>query len=363
MTQATVAAKPTSQPFIPTSFIRKHGWVVPTLLAVGVLLAILGSLCVGLYPVTFGQAARIVMHLMWPSTLPQNPPWTAKEIIVVQVVRLPRVLLATLAGLGLGLSGATLQGMLRNPLVGPDIVGVSSGAAVGGVLAMLWDFSPAGIIVMAFCGGLLAMTMTLGLARLAHAVADSMILILAGVFISALFVAMISLIVSKADDAHLPRMVYWLLGTFVGADAKHVAMTALPTLAGGAVLMSMRWRLNLLSLGDLDAQILGLNVSLLRWVIIALVSLIVASQVAVSGVIGWVGLVVPHCARMLVGPDHRRLLPAAALLGALFVLGLDDFTRAVSGAEIPVGVITALVGTPVVCFLLWKSHGKGWGRE
>jgi iron complex transport system permease protein len=121
--------------------------------------------------------------------------------------------------------------------------------------------------------------------------------------------------------------------------------------------------LNLLSLGDLDAQTLGLNVGLLRWLIIALVSLIVASQVAVSGLVGWVGLVVPHCARMLVGPDHRRLLPTAALLGAMFVLGLDDFTRAVIGAEIPVGVLTALFGTPVVCYLLWKSHGKGWERE
>ena len=119
----------------------------------------------------------------------------------------------------------------------------------------------------------------------------------------------------------------------------------------------------MLSLGDLDAKTLGINVGVLRWVIIALVSLIVASQVAVSGIVGWVGLVVPHCARMLVGPDHRRLLPTAALLGGLFVLGLDDLTRSIVKAELPVGVLTALIGTPVVCFLFWKSQGKGWGRE
>ncbi len=344
-------------------FSRKYGFAVPALLSAGVLLAMVASLCIGLYPMSFFEAARIVLHLAWPSSLPANPPWSANEITVIQVVRLPRVLLATLTGLGLGMSGAALQGIMRNPLVGPDIVGVSSGAAVGGILAMLLDFPPPGIIAMAFCGGMLAMAMTFGLARLAHAGTDSMIMILAGVFIGALFVAMISLIVDKADDAHLPGMVYWMLGTFVGADAKHVAMIGIPTLAGGAILMTMRWRLNVLSLGDLDAQTLGLNVRFLRIAVIALVSLIVASQVAVSGLVGWVGLVVPHFARMLVGPDHRRLLPAAAMVGALFVLGLDDFTRAVIGAEIPIGVITALIGTPFVCFLLWKSRGKGWARE
>jgi iron complex transport system permease protein len=344
-------------------FTEKYGWAIPLLLGAGVLLAMLGSLCIGAYPMSFGQAVRIVVHLAWPFPLPANPPWTVKEITVVQVIRLPRVLLATLAGLGLGISGTALQGMMRNPLVSPDIVGVTSGAAFGGVLAMLWDFSPAGIVGMAFCGGMLAMACTFGLARLSHAGTDSMILILAGVFVGAFFIGLIELIKSFANDAQLPNMVYWLLGTFVGADTKKVAMIAIPTLFCGSILMTLRWRLNLLSLGDLDAKSLGANAGVLRWTIIALVSLIVASQVAVSGLVGWVGLVVPHCARMLVGPDHRRLLPTAALLGALFVLGLDDFARAVVRAELPVGVLTALIGTPVVCFLLWRSQGKGWGRE
>jgi len=191
----------------------------------------------------------------------------------------------------------------------------------------------------------------------------ALILILAGVFVGALFMAFVSLVVSVSDDSHLPGIAYWLLGTFVGSDAKKVAIVGIPTLCASAILMTFRWRFNLLSLGDLDARTLGVNVGALRWAVIALVSVIIASQVAVSGVVGWIGLVVPHCARMLVGPDHRRLLPTAALLGALFVLGLDDFTRAVLRAEIPVGVLSALVGTPLVCFLLWKSQGKGWGRE
>jgi iron complex transport system permease protein len=364
MTEMTIVAKTLPVTPIPMKLSDKwFGWAIPLLLDVGVLVAVLASLCIGAYPMSFGQAARIVMHLAWPGPLPANPPWSVKEITVVQVIRLPRVLLATLAGLGLGISGTALQAMMRNPLVGPDIVGVSSGAAFGGVLAMLWDFSPAGIIGLAFCGGMLAMACTFSLAKLSEADTDSMIQILAGVFIGAFFLALIDLIKHLANDAQLPTMAYWLLGTFVGADAKKVAMIAVPTLCAGAVLMTMRWRLNLLSLGDIDAKTLGMNVAMLRWLIIGLVSLIVASQVAVSGLVGWVGLVVPHIARMLVGPDHRRLLPTAGLLGALFVLSLDDLTRALLKAEIPVGVLTALVGTPVICFLLWKSQGKGWGCE
>jgi iron complex transport system permease protein len=247
--------------------------------------------------------------------------------------------------------------------VGPDIVGVTSGAAFGGVMAMMFDFSPVGVIGLAFAFGLGALACTFALAKLAQGGTKGMALILAGVFIGAFFLALVGLVQFLVPDAKLPTMVYWLLGSFVGADEKKVVMIAIPTLVGGAVLMLLRWRLNLLSLGDLDAKTLGINVGLLRWSIIALVSLIVASQVAVSGIIGWVGLVVPHCARMLVGPDHRRLLPTAALLGGLFVLGLDDITRSIVQAELPVGILTALIGTPIVCFLFWKTQGKGWEHE
>jgi iron complex transport system permease protein len=345
-----------------TSAGRRHGWLAPLLLGPGVLIAMIASLCIGAYPMSLGRAALAVMHLAWPFSLPDSAVGNVKELIVVEIIRLPRVLLATLSGMGLGMSGAALQGIMRNPLVGPDIVGVSSGAAFGGTLAIMLDWPPAGIIAFAFCGGMVAMFCTFSLAKLAGG-GNSVLLVLAGVFIGALFTALVSLIEFLAPDSKLPTIIFWLLGTFVGADANKVGMIVIPTLLGGAILMLLRWRLNLLSLGDLDAKSLGLNVGLLRWTIIAVISLIVASQVAVSGMVGWVGLVVPHFARMLVGPDHRRLLPTAALLGGLFVLGLDDFTRFVLRVEVPVGVLTALVGTPVVCFLLWKSQGKGWGRE
>ena len=174
--------------------------------------------------------------------------------------------------------------------------------------------------------------------------------------------ALVGLVQFIVSDAKLPGMVYWLLGSFIGADPQKVYMVAIPTLAGGAVLMLLRWRLNLLSLGDVDAGSLGVNVHRLRWIIIGIVSLIVAAQVSVAGIIGWVGLVVPHLARMLVGPDHRRLLPASALLGGLFVLGIDDLTRTIVEGEIPVGVLSALFGTPFICFLFWKTQTRGWAH-
>jgi iron complex transport system permease protein len=308
--------------------------------------------------------AQIIGRLAWPFPLPAHFPWTLKEQIVVQVVRLPRVIVATMAGVGLGISGAALQGMMRNPLVSPDLVGVSSGAAFGGIVAMLFDFHAMGVVGLALAGGLLALACTTLLAKLARGAGTSLVVILAGVFVGAFFTALVG-IVEYTSDSHtqLPSMVYWLLGSFVGADPSKVAIITIPTLVAGSLLMLLRWRINLLSLGDLDAVSLGFNATRLRWVIIFLVSLIVAAQVAASGVIGWVGFIVPHFARMIVGPDHRRLLPVSAMLGGLFTLGLDDISRTMFSQEIPVGLLTAVVGTPVICFLFWKTQGKGWARE
>lgn len=316
-----------SQSFMSRPFDRSHAaWLAPLLLTAGILLAMLGSLCIGVYPVPFTHVVRIIGALAWPFPLPEHVTWSLKEQIVVQVVRLPRVLIATMAGVGLGISGAALQGMLRNPLVSPDLVGVASGAACGCVFGMLFDLPSVSILGLGLAGGLLVLTCTSMLAKLVQG--GTLAVVLAGVFVGAFFTALIG-IIEYTSDSHtqLPGMVFWLLGSFVGADPKKVATITIPTLGAGAVLMLLRWRINLLSLGDLDAASLGFNATRLRWIIILLVSLIVASQVAASGVIGWVGLVVPHFARMLVGPDHRRLLPASALLGGLFTLGMDDISR------------------------------------
>jgi iron complex transport system permease protein len=342
------------------SLMTRYGWAVPILLGVLLALAVFASLCIGAYPIPFEHAVRLVLGLLWPFHAANHVGWDVRETTVMTIIRPPRVLVAALAGLGLGISGTALQGMLRNPLVSPDILGVTSGAAFGGVLAIALGLPPVALLGMAFAGGLLAISSVFGVAKLAHGSSNSLVLILAGVFLGAFFLALIGLVEAYGN---IFRIVPWLLGSFVNADWQKVETIALPTLAGGAVLMGLRWRLNLLSLGDLDARSLGIPVGALRWAVVIIVSLIVAAQVAVSGIIAWVGLVVPHCARMLVGPDHRRLLPTAALLGALFVLGLDDITRTSVRVHLNVGVLSALAGTPLVCFLLWRSKGKGWGRE
>ncbi len=341
---------------------RRESWALASL---GLLLvaALLGSLCIGAYPVAFPRVVGILLGGFLPEPLRPHAAWTDAEFAAVQVIRLPRVLLAMLAGGGLGLSGAALQGMMRNPLVGPDLVGISSGAACGGILAILFDWPSWGLLAAAFAGGFVALLSAWSLARLSRG-GGILPFILAGVVVAAFFTAVHGLIQYTADPENkLPTMVYWLIGSFAGATSHKVAVLAPPVLIAGGLLLGLRWRINLLSLGDLDGTALGVRGARLRWLIIALVSVIVAAQVAVSGIVGWVGLIVPHFARMLVGPDHRRLLPAAALSGAIFLLAMDDIARTLIAQELPIGILTAGFGTPVFAFLFWRLQARGWSRE
>jgi iron complex transport system permease protein len=324
--------------------------------------SMVASLLVGAYPMSAMRASDILLHEFWPFSGWAHPVWDLREVTVMEVIRPPRVLVAAFAGVALGLAGTALQGMMRNPLVGPDLVGVSSGAAAGGVLAILLGLGAAMLVLFSFLGGLIAMSCTFGFAGLIGIRADGIALILVGFFVGAFFMALAGLMLYLAPGQG-PGIQYWLMGTFRGADPTKVWTIAVPTTVCGAVLMGLRWRLNLLSLGDTDARALGLDLKGLRWTVIAIVTLLVAAQVAVSGVIGWVGLVIPHFARMLVGPDHRRLIPTAALLGGLFTLGLDDVTRTLVFAELPVSVLTAFIGTPMICILFWKTQSRGWSAR
>jgi iron complex transport system permease protein len=289
---------------------------------------------------------------------PMDAPW-----VVVEVVRLPRVLLATLCGIGLAMAGAAMQGVFRNPLVGPEVCGVSSGASFGGVLAILLGWSALGTQVLAFACGLGALFAASALAKLAGRT-GTLTLVLAGVIISAFFGALVGLAQYVADpQTKLPSIVYWLLGSFANATYGKVAIVAGVTLLAGTGLVALRWRINLLSLGETDAQTMGINAAALRWGVVALVALLVAAQVSTSGGVGWVGLIVPHMARMLVGPEHSRLLPTAGLLGGLYLLAMDDLARAATDQEIPIGLLTAVVGTPVFALLFWKLQGQGWSQD
>ncbi len=319
----------------------------------------LGSLTIGRYPLETLEVLQILINTP-PGTIgnPDDTPW-----IVVEIVRLPRILLVVLCGMGLALAGAAMQGVFRNPLVGPEVVGVSSGASFGGVLAIMLGWSGWALVGSAFLFGLGALIIAFMLARLSGRT-SILGLVLSGVIIGAFFGALLGVMTYLADpETKLPGIVYWLMGSFAEATYDKVAMVAFITLFAGGVLVALRWRINLLSLGETDAASLGVNANLLRWGIVALVSLIVAAQVSVSGGVGWIGLIIPHFARMLVGADHTRLLPASALMGGIYLLCMDNLSRSLMAQEIPIGLLTALIGTPVFAVVFWKMQNKGWSHE
>lgn len=332
------------------------GWMA---LVSSVAFLIVLSLGLGRYHVPWTHTVAILLH----SLIDLGIPFDETQQIVVTTVRLPRVLMAAFCGAGLAVAGAALQGVFRNPLVGPQIIGVSSGAGFGGALAILVSAGGVGIVAGSFVFGLLALVAVVLLARV-DGRAPTLMLVLAGVVVSALFTALTSLLVFIADpEAKLPGIVFWLLGSFATADTTKLLIVAASTTLGGVVLLALGWHVNLLSLGDEDATSLGIPVEPLRWTILAACCLIVSGQVAVSGVVGWVGLVIPHIARMVTGADHRRLLPAAMLLGAAYMVMVDNIARGVSAAEIPLGILTALVGAPIFAVLLRSMQRRGWSDD
>jgi len=330
-------------------------WAAQLLLVAGlaVLLAaaILVSLAVGRYAVPI---ERVAMILVAPLTS-MRPTWTPTEELVVWTVRLPRILMAGITGAGLALSGAVLQGIFRNPLVGPQTIGVSSGAALGGVIAILIaGFGPL-VTVGAFIGAIAALLAVLAIHR-GDSVSPVLSLVLAGVVVGAFCGALVGFATFVADpETKLPGIVFWLLGSFGTATWPRLVLVSTCTALAGGVLLAMRWRINVLSLGDEEARSLGARPGPDRLILLGGVCLIVAAQVAVSGSIGWVGLVVPNLARMIVGADHRKLLPVATLIGAIFLIVADTCARGISAAEIPVGLVTAIVGTPVFAYLLRRN--------
>jgi iron complex transport system permease protein len=281
---------------------------------------------------------------------------------VVLLVRLPRVLLAVLVGGGLAIGGAALQAVFRNPLVSPEIIGVSSGASFGGALALLLGLGSVFLVGGALLFGLAALAV-LFTVTLTRGGTPMLVVVLGGVVTGSFFSALVSLVTYVADPyVQLPAIVFWLLGSLAGATYAKVLVALVPVLAGTAVLLLLRWRINVLSLGDEDAAGLGVRPAPLRWVVLTSVALIVAGAVAVSGVISWVGLVIPHLARMWVGADHRVLLPESFLMGAAYLVLIDTLARTATAGEVPLGVLTALVGAPVFFVLLRRNRDRIWDR-
>ncbi len=272
-------------------------------------------------------------------------------------IRLPRVLAAALVGAALSAAGAAYQCLFRNPLVSPDILGVSAGAGLGAVLGILLGLPVAAIQGLGFAGGVLAVSVVALLARALRGGGDALLLVLAGIVVGALAGAGVSLVKILADPYdQLPAITFWLLGSLAGIKAGDLWATLPAVLAGLAPLLLLRWRIGVLALGDDEARALGVDAERTRAVVIVAATLVTAGVVAVSGVIGWVGLMVPHMARRLVGARFDRVLPASILLGALFLVVVDTLARSAARIEIPLGVLTALIGGPVFVALLARGR-------
>ena len=318
---------------------------------VTMLLAILAALGTGRFPVGLGDLLALVTG--HGDALPD----AARTVL--WNLRLPRILSAVLVGASLAAAGAAFQAMFRNPLASPDLLGVSAGASLGAVLGIVLDLPVAGVQLLAFGGGLAAVGGVLGLSGLAGRRGEDpmLVLILAGIALGALLGAGISMLKVFADPySQLPAMTFWLLGSLAGATQGDILAAALAAVPWLVVLFLLRWRLNLLTLGEDEARALGVPTARLRLAAIVAATFATAACTALAGSVGWVGLVVPHAARMLGGADLRRVLPLSMLLGAAFLLGVDTVARSAAKVEIPLGVLTAVLGTPLFLWLLARRR-------
>jgi iron complex transport system permease protein len=280
--------------------------------------------------------------------------------IVIWRVRAPRVLAAMLVGAALSGAGATYQGLFRNPLVSPDILGVAAGAGLGAIAGIYLDLPIAVVQVLAFAGGLAAVAIVYLVGASIRSRDPVLALVLAGVAVGTLLGAATSMLKIFADPYNqLPAMTYWLLGSLTAVTIADLVSAAPAVVIGLLPLVLLRWRMNVMSLGDEEARALGVESSRLRAILVAAATLMTAAAVSMAGVVGWVGLIVPHAARLLVGPDYSRLLPLSLALGAAFLVFADTLARVVALTEIPLGVVTAVVGAPVFLWLLGTGR-RGW---
>jgi iron complex transport system permease protein len=317
------------------------------------VLALLLALVVAFSSGAYDVSPSDLFSLLWSRLTGATTAVPSVVETVVLQIRGPRIVAAMLVGAALSAAGAAYQSLFRNPLVSPDILGVSSGAALGAVLGIYLSLPVAAIEALAFAGGLVAVFSVYALASAIRGRDPILVLVLGGIVIGALLGSGVSLLKFLADPYNqLPAITFWLLGSLASVDQSDLAVLAIPTVIGLVPLVLLRWRLDVMTLGDEEAAALGVNVRAVRVVVIAAATLMTAAAVSVGGIIGWVGLVMPHLARLAVGPSNARLLPMALLFGAAFLLAVDTVARTLGEVELPLGVLTAAVGTPVFLWLL-----------
>ena len=318
------------------------------LLLLALLMVSIFTLVAGKYPLSLGE--------LWQSLITGGRSGTNADLVLWNL-RLPRLVAGILVGAALAAAGASYQAMFRNPLVSPDILGVSAGAGLGAVFAIFLSLPLAAVQLFAFAGGLIAVGLVYLISLTSRQFDPVLVLVLAGVAIGSLLGAGISLIKILADPySQLATITFWLLGG-LNAVSQRELLWALPFLLAGLLpLILLRWRINLLSLSDMEAQALGVNTGVLRFLLIICATLMTAAAVSFTGIIGWVGLVIPHIARILVGPEFSRLLPTSLLIGATFLVLTDNVARNAASIELPLGVLTSLIGAPFFLYLLLKGR-------
>lgn len=363
MTSSSVKNQPASPKDQPTKLgadaTRRTRLVTLPLIAVAVIIIAIAALAIGRFAVPPVEVARMLLGQI----LPLEHTWYAQEAKIVFDVRLPRVLLSLLVGGALALAGAVLQSVFRNPLVSPEILGVSSGASFGGVLIMVMGLGTAWLISGAFIFGIIALILVMFIGKIGST-SPLLMIVLGGVVVSAFFNALVSLQTYLADPyTELPSITFWLLGSLASASYAKVITALIPLIIGGIAIFGLRWRLNVLSLGDEDAQTLGISPRVTRNVLLIAVALLTAGAVAVSGAIGWVGLLVPHIARLIVGSDNRVLLPASLLIGGGYLTLVDTLSRSIVSTEVPLGILTAVLGAPFFIVLLVRYSRKVWKND
>ena len=326
---------------------RRHALAAVLLMSGLVVVVVLAALVFGAYPLAITDAIAALLA---------GPAAGGEAGTVVWNLRLPRIAAGLLVGMALSVAGAAYQGMFRNPLVSPDILGVSAGAGLGAAIAILLGLPLTAVQACAFGGGLLAVGCVYAVAARVRHHDPVLVLVLAGVAVGTLFAAGISLAKVLADPSvQLPSITFWLLGGLSAVTPGDLAVAAPLMLCGLAPAWLLRWRVNLLTLADDEAQAMGINVARLRLVLVASATLVTAAAVSIAGIVGWIGLVIPHAARLLVGPEFSRLLPATGLLGAGFLVAADTLARSIAPVELPLGILTAIVGAPVFLWLLARS--------
>lgn len=319
------------------------------------LIIIFISLLLGRYPL---EPATIFAILFSKLGL-ANFPYSETAATIVWDIRLPRALLGAFVGASLAVSGAAFQGVFRNPLVSSNILGVSPGAGFGAALAIILFNNNFMIYIFAFAFGLLAVLFSYFIGK-NYQTTTTVMLILGGTIVSSVFSALTSLIKYLADPYdQLPKIVFWLMGSLASASYKDIMIAGIPMTIGVVGLLLIRWRINVLSMGEKEAKALGVNVRILQGILIFCATLATAGAVCVSGVIGWVGLVIPHISRMLVGSDNRLIIPTSISLGACYLVFIDNLSRSLTGSELPLGILTAIIGAPFFVYLLKRKVG-GW---